>query len=478
MTHPILQAREERWAKKLALVKALALRRPDEPASLAVLTLRMPASLRASGRSSAKALSLHSSFVGELREQGIVILHEEFRVGDDGPESYIGAAIEPTALKRMAVEWETRHPWGELADLDVMDSSGNPVVRQELGFPPRTCLVCGEAAVVCSAGRSHEPALVETRVEEIWGRPKKAEAGEDSLIGRLALKAALFEAAAWPKPGLVDPVSRGAHGDMDYFTFISSAIALEPWFTEFARLGRLHRGEPADLFPPLREAGKAAERDMFRATGGVNTHKGLIFSLGLLCAAAGRLAAAGAIPDPRTCAGYAAAIVGGITLRDFGETASGAVSGSATGSVGQRLYISEGVRGIRGEAEDGFPSVIGHALPRLRADLSAGLEWNDAMIDALLVLCTVVEDTNVLGRAGREGLAFLRREADHALGLGAMATADGRAAARAMDASLTGRNISPGGCADLLALTVFLEMLASAAWNHPSGENKQSGGEA
>ena len=217
---------------------------------------------------------------------------------------------------------------------------------------------------------------------------------------------------------------------------------------------------------------------MFRATGGVNTHKGLIFSLGLFCAAAGRLAAAGAIPDPRTCAEYAAAIVGGITLRDFGRTASGAVSGSATGSVGQRLYVSEGVRGIRGEAEDGFPSVIGHALPRLRADLSAGLEWNDAMIDALLVLCTVVEDTNVLGRAGREGLAFLRREADNALGLGAMATADGRAAARAMDASLTGRNISPGGCADLLALTVFLEMLAPAAWNHPSGENKQSGGEA
>ncbi|HAP55912.1 MAG TPA: triphosphoribosyl-dephospho-CoA synthase MdcB, partial [Spirochaetaceae bacterium] len=58
-----------------------------------------------------------------------------------------------------------------------------------------------------------------------------------------------------------------------------------------------------------------------------------------------------------------------------------------------------------GEAEDGFPSVLRHALPRLRAGLAAGLSLNDAMIDALLLLFTIVEDTNVLGRAGREGLA-------------------------------------------------------------------------
>jgi triphosphoribosyl-dephospho-CoA synthetase len=120
------------------------------------------------------------------------------------------------------------------------------------------------------------------------------------------------------------------------------------------------------------------------------------------------------------------------------------------------------VRGIRGEAEDGFPAVLDHALPRLRTGLAAGLPMNDAMIDALLVLFTVVEDTNVLGRAGREGLDFLRAEARRALSAGGMASAEGREAILAMDKALSARNISPGGCADLLALTVFLEQLAKA----------------
>jgi len=84
------------------------------------------------------------------------------------------------------------------------------------------------------------------------------------------------------------------------------------------------------------------------------------------------------------------------------------------------------------------------------------------MIDALFVLFTIVDDTNVLGRAGREGLDFLRSGAGSALRLGGMTTPDGRGAIRAMASLLVERNISPGGCADLLALTVFLELLGTA----------------
>jgi holo-ACP synthase / triphosphoribosyl-dephospho-CoA synthase len=545
MTDAILAAKELRWEKKLSMAKALDARGQDRPAALAVLTLRMPAELRTSGEFSATALSMHAAFADELRARGIPILHEEFRVGDDGPESYIAAAIDPIRFKRMAEEWEKRHPLGDLADLDIMDTKGKPVGRSDLGLPPRTCLVCGEEAALCVTGRRHGFDAIEARIRKILRKSELAESEEDRRIGRLALTAALFEASATPKPGLVDPVSRGAHRDMDYSTFLSSAAAIGPRFVEFAKLGRLHEGEPSGLLPALRETGKAAERDMFDATGGVNTHKGLIFSLGLLCAAAGRLAAAGCELDPRggvavcgseppggpdsraraagngfdpragaagngfdprACAAGAAAIVRGITLRDFngGSAAAFAVDGAAAGgglvsgdaadrgsvgaaaggnsaandtvigagdtvtdlsstgkaTVGERLYANEGVRGIRGEAEDGFPAVLDHALPRLRESLAVGLSWNDAMIDALLVLCAKVEDTNVLGRAGRDGLAFLRTEAERALGLGGMATEAGRAAARAMDASLTRRNISPGGCADLLALAVFLEKLA------------------
>lgn len=447
----VLGAKEERWAKKLAMARELAEGGLGESACLAVITLRMPASLRTSGRFSEMALALHRSFAGALRGRDIVILREEFRVGGDGPESYLAVAVDPVAMKRLAVDWETNHPWGELADLDVMDSGGNPVGRADLGLPPRVCLICGEEAALCTTERRHDLASIEARIQEIAAR----DCGEaDRRIGSLALAATLYEASAAPKPGLVDPLSRGAHKDMDYLTFMSSAAAIGPWFAEFARLGRLHRGELSGLLPALREAGKAAERDMFEATGGVNTHKGLIFSLGLLCAAAGRLGAAGRAYEARSCAATAAEIVRGITLRDF--------SGAASATVGEKLFVAEGIRGIRGEAEDGFPAVIECALPRLEADLAAGLSWNDAMVGTLLELCGVVEDTNVLGRAGRNGLAILRTEAENALRLGGMTTPEGQAAVHAMDGILIERNISPGGCADLLAVTVFLHLLTSS----------------
>jgi len=473
MSNSVLEAREERWAKKMALARDLAAHSSGRPSSLAVLTLRMPAFLRTSGRFASKALSIHASFTAELRKRGIGILREEFRTSGDGPESYISVSLDPLELKRLAVEWESTHPLGELADLDVMDASAKPITRADFGFPPRKCLICENEAAVCSAGQRHEAAIVEARINEILLTSGKTDLAVASAIGRLALTATLYEAAAAPKPGLVDPHSRGAHQDMEYLTFLASAAALGPWFSEFAALGSLHKGEPRDLLPALREAGKTAERDMFAATGGVNTHKGLIFSMGLLCAAAGRLQAAGRSPDPAACVSGAAAIVRGISERDFaslgprpaapGASAPTAAATSAQApTVGERLYLAYGVRGIRGEAEDGFPAVIDHALPRLRAGLAAGLSWNDAMIDALLVLFTIVDDTNVLGRAGREGLDFLRAGAGSALRLGGMTTPEGRAAIAAMDSLLIERNISPGGCADLLALTVFLELFATA----------------
>jgi holo-ACP synthase/triphosphoribosyl-dephospho-CoA synthase len=451
----ILKAKEERWAKKLAMAKFLDSAGLSETASLAVLTLRMPASLRLASEFADTALSLHSSFTRSLREHGITLFREEFRVGGDGPESYFAAGLDPVGLKRLAAAWEIDHPWGELADLDVMDARGNPVGRSELGYPARKCLVCEEDAAVCSTGRIHGLAAIEARVREILARPEHLGVAEDGHIGRLALTAVLYEVSAAPKPGLVDPFSRGAHVDMDYLTFLSSAAALGPYFAEFARLGRLHGGEASDLLPALRETGMAAERAMYAATGGVNTHKGLIFSLGLLCAAAGRRQAAGCRQSPQSCAEYAAAIVKGISDKDFTPPKDGA----EPRTTGERLYRKYKVRGIRGEAEEGFPSVIGHALPRLLAGLQKGLSWNDAMVDTLFELFSFVEDTNVLGRAGQDGLVFLRSEAASVIRLGGMSTEAGREATRAMDISLTKRNISPGGCADLLALTVFLEML-------------------
>ena len=456
----ILAAKGERWAKKLSLAKTLESGDPTKPTAIAVLTLRMPAPLRTSGRFTEAALSMHLSFAQELRRREIRLLYEEFNVGGDGPESYLAAAFNPVALKHLSIAWEATHPWGELADLDIMDSMGNPLSRADLGYPPRACLVCGGEAALCVRERRHELKAVEARIGDLLGKPETGESAEDRRMGGLALAAALAEVSAQPKPGLVGPLSRGAHSDMGYSTFLSSAATIGPWFVESAQLGRIHRGEISELLPELRRAGKEAERAMFAATGGVNTHKGLIFSMGLLCAAAGRLLAEGAVLNPESCAACAASIVQGISVDDFRRLEGRA--NSTTMTKGERLHSQYGFRGIRGEAEDGFPSVLRTALPMLRAGLSAGLSRNDAMIDSLLALFSIVDDTNVLGRSGSEGLAFLRAEAKRALALGGMAAEDGQKAVQALDIALVERNISPGGCADLLALTVFLDLLAPA----------------
>jgi len=335
-------------------------------------------------------------------------------------------------------------------------------------------------------------------------------------IGQTALAATLCEVAAFPKPGLVDPVSSGAHQDMDYFTFLKSAAALAPYFIEFARLGAARRGALEDvsgeilsvsrsnLLPMLRRAGLEAERAMFAATGGANTHKGLIFSMGLLCAAAGSLIGeAMARKDPditaiarsvihaepamsvphvfsaESCARAAADIVAGICSRELAPLAEGNVASQglnlssraaphargvsatprAPSTSGEALFLQLGVRGIRGEAEAGFPSVIGRALPRLRADLAAGATYNAAMVDALLELCLCVDDTTVLNRAGVEGLAYVRAQAAKALARGGMLSGQGRTYIRELDEDFSARGLSPGGCADLLAVTVFLDKL-------------------
>ncbi|WP_043820706.1 triphosphoribosyl-dephospho-CoA synthase, partial [Rubrivivax gelatinosus] len=103
--------------------------------------------------------------------------------------------------------------------------------------------------------------------------------GHEALIREVELS---------PKPGLVDRFNNGAHDDMDLAMFRASAAAIEPWLGVFF---------PAEFLPRLRPQGQACERAMLRATGGVNTHKGSVFALGLLCAAAGRLAGRGVSAD-------------------------------------------------------------------------------------------------------------------------------------------------------------------------------------
>ena len=182
------------------------------------------------------------------------------------------------------MELEDRCKIGRLLDLDVLDSRGEKAERQAMGLSARQRLVCGDPAWACARSRRHG-------IPELWQRTeailREAFARQDGqTVAQLACRSLLYEVCVTPKPGLVDRQNSGDHRDMDLFTFLNSAPALFPYFERCVRQG-WKETEPEALFPPLRWEGKLAEQAMLAATGGVNTHKGAIFSMGLCCAALG-----------------------------------------------------------------------------------------------------------------------------------------------------------------------------------------------
>ncbi len=288
----------------------------------------------------------------------------------------------------------------------------------------------------------------------------------ESLVRNCALRAMLYEIAVHPKPGLVGPYDAGAHGDMTRFTFIDSAAALAPWMALFARAGFRHgEAEPESLLPRIRRIGLRAERAMFAATGGVNTHKGLLFSFGLICAAAGLRAARNKPLSPEGLAALASRIVAGIVGRELESLRDAPPDRPLT--AGERLYLRTGVTGIRGEAERGFPTVANRALPFLRNAMREGRSPGDAGADTLLLIMQHSDDTNVLHRSGMDGLLLMRGTAADILAVGGTRSERGRDLMNAAMRLFVERNISPGGSADLLAVTFFLHFLSVAAGRAP-----------
>jgi triphosphoribosyl-dephospho-CoA synthase len=272
-------------------------------------------------------------------------------------------------------------------------------------------------------------------------------------IGDTAIRAILCEVAATPKPGLVDRHNNGAHDDMDFFTFMASTAALRGAFETLARIGAEARAlPPVDAFPPLRRAGVDAEKKMFAATGGVNTHKGAIFSLGLICAAAGRI---GCSADPEDVCAVAASLCAGVCDEAYGGLDERIKDRPPT--KGERVWLEHGIRGVRGEAEDGFPSVLCASLPAYREMKKNGAPENDALVQALLHLMATVHDTNIISRHDIAASRYVQERARRALDLGGMTTEAGKREVYDADRDFIARNISPGGCADLLALTYFLD---------------------
>jgi triphosphoribosyl-dephospho-CoA synthase len=265
-----------------------------------------------------------------------------------------------------------------------------------------------------------------------------------AAIGRAAIAALREELATEPKPGLVTPRDAGAHADMDAATFERSLRALGTFFEDAAEAG-IARAP----FRALRELGASAEARMLRATGGVNTHRGALFSLGLLSAAAGRLAGEGRACD--------AAALAETVRAAFGDSVRALAP--APGSHGAAARRAHGVGGAREEAALGFPHVLEVGLPALDGSLRRGVARRDAAVQCLLAIVACLPDTNLLHRGGAAGLAFARGAARGFLLAGGVHRPGWRAHALELHRAFVARDLSPGGSADLLAATLLVDRL-------------------
>lgn len=334
-------------------------------------------------------------------------------------------------------------------------------------------------------------------------------------LAALAVRALLDEASLSPKPGLVDPVSTGAHSDMDFALLVKSATCLEQGFYECALIGfespagvgfESLAGDSHDEIPvlPVREklqrVGLALEKTMFAQTGGVNTHKGAIFIFAYLLAAAGRLCAA-SVQDCVRAHDHAAvrkadkdACVACALCTEVRTLAAG-ISASERAQLGakraythgEQMYLLYGCTGIRGAVEAGLPLVrryssyltqlispVAHRHNRtahrhnrpIRSPAAAPeasyrrMTQKDAYLYTLLGIISENEDTNVLFRAGMGALHELQTRSA-ALIAKKLSGAALYKAVRELDRYCIEQHISPGGAADLFAAVLFCRSLAS-----------------
>ena len=263
------------------------------------------------------------------------------------------------------------------------------------------------------------------------------------FLAQAATDALLQEVNLAPKPGLVDPISTGAHKDMTQDTFYKSIEVLRPYLLAYAKAGENHNGTPLDLFNELRALGKQAEDAMMAATNHINTHKGANFSFALILGATAHTK--GNIPEALH---YCHLMTRHLIEVDFAN-----LDQKEHLSYGEKLYVEHGITGIRGEAATGYPS-LAKALDYYNTLNTHTPRHRDLLL--LLYLMTFVEDGNLIHRGGIEAYKKVQQEAKLLFDK-AQTLSEEELASRLEDYDnvLIERNLSPGGSADLLSLTFF-----------------------
>ncbi len=337
---------------------------------------------------------------------------------------------------------------GKAGIIRMLEKFGNDMARGEI-FSPASFAYSPSPGIISVHG-THTGAGTPSGACKISPSEAIADAAVSSLLG---------EVWTTPKPGLVDRNNNGSHRDMNLAMFEASAASLHGSFCRCAEAGiRLKDDLPA-LAAELRIIGLQAEQQMYAVTGGVNTHKGAIFSMGVLCAASAMELPQEDVRDPST---GLIAFSDGARLTKLQTNCSAIASAllekdTASGTHGLAVRETTGTGGIRKEALSGFETAFSLGLTALEEALAAGCSEKASMVYALLRIMAATEDSNLVHRGGAEGMNFAKKEAVRLTESGpAQLDLD---AVYALDEEFIKRNLSPGGSADLLAFSGMLYRL-------------------
>ena len=380
---------------------------------------------------------------------------EQFEAKNEtGWEGFFALNLPPEEIKTYLLEQEEHHPLGRLFDFDVLRTDGSKLSRQELGFPERTCLLFGIPAFLCGRSRTHS--AQELLAKEIELMENFFISRLSNHIGLLMQKALFYEVNTSLKPGLVDRLHNGSHKDMGLSTFINSAYSLSDYFCQCVKEGLSCDCSKKDLpllFQKLRSIGKQAEKTMLFATQGINTHKGIIFSGGILCGAIGY---------------YISTNSRDISSENFLSSLSEicrymlpallndylTLTQNTAKTNGEKLYLEYKITGIRGEAKEGFPHLFNTGFPLFQAVLKEDFTLWQAGLITLLHYIAYTEDTNLIIRSDYQLACKIQKDLQKFLN---HATYEEQLSILPkLDHFFVSQNISPGGSADMLALTYFL----------------------
>lgn len=434
----MLRAREERAARQQALLEQYGL-----PLVSFVMNIAGPVKDSPLIRQGF-ALGEKLLFQQLLREN-VPCVYQEKVNAPTGPEGLYVVKAPAAQVKSLAEELEEGFPLGRLWDMDVLSPQGIKLERAA----PRRCLLCGQPAQVCARSRSHPLEELQNRTRQLL--EESIYRWEQETAASLACRALLYEVSVTPKPGLVDRQNSGSHQDMDFYTFLDSAVVLHPYFCQCVQMGQRTRNQsPQETFSRLRLSGRLAESGMLAATGGANTHKGAVFTLGLVCGGLGRLGME-RWSSPERVLAEVKAMAQGIVDQELSSLAE-----NTARTPGERFYLQYGITGVRGQAEQGFPAVLEVGLPVLETGMEQGRSRDEAGAGALLSLLAQIQDTSMIRRGG---LAAQREQSARLRTLLAKDPFPSREILEALDLEYIQANWSPGGSADLLALCWLLHFL-------------------